>query len=152
MVQALENNAVQAAWLLDPYWIQASQNPDLVLIASQPPGEPLGGLYFGPNFLDERRDVALAFTRAYVRTINTYLPGDYQADPEVMAALSEATGTSVEDVELTPSLKFDWEIREGTTDRTHAVFIKLGSVTFAEPIPEDEAVDRSLYLEAVGAG
>ena len=150
MVQALENNAVQAAWLLDPYWIAASQNPDFVLVATQPPAEPIGGLYFGPEFLKDHRDAALAFVRAYVRTVNTYLSGDYQTDADIMAALSTATDTPVENLDATPALTFDWEIRGGTTDRMQAVFIKLGSVGYTEPIPEDQVVDRSLYLEAVG--
>ncbi|HTF07511.1 MAG TPA: hypothetical protein VK659_04980 [Asanoa sp.] len=49
-------------------------------------------------------------------------------------------------------LEFDWEIRAGTTDREQAVFIELGTVDYDEPIAEDGVVDRSLYLEAVGAG
>ena len=150
MVQALENNAVQAAWLLDPYWITASQNPDFVLVATQPPAEPIGGLYFGPEFLKDHRDAALAFARAYIRTVNTYLNGDYQTNADVMDALSTATETPVENLDATPALTFDWEIRGGTTDRMQAVFIKLGSVGYSEPIPEDQVVDRSLYLEAVG--
>jgi len=150
MVQALENNAVQAAWLLDPYWIAASENPDFVLVATQPPAEPIGGLYFGPEFLKDHRDAALAFVRAYIRTVNTYLNGDYQTDADVMDALSKATETPVENLDATPALTFDWEIRGGTTDRMQAVFIKLGSVGYSEPIPEDQVVDRSLYLEAVG--
>lgn len=152
MVTALENGAVQAAWLLDPYWIAIADNPDFALVATQPPGEPIGGLYFAPGFLTDDRDTALAFTRAYIRTINTYLSGDYQADDDVMAALSEATSTDIEALAATPSLEFDWEIRGGTTDREQAVFIELGTVEYDEPIAEDGVVDRSLYLEAVGAG
>ena len=151
MVTALENGAVQAAWLLDPYWIGISDNPDYALVATQPPGEPIGGLYFAPGFLADEHDAALAFTRAYIRTINTYLSGDYQADDEVMATLSEATGTEVDALAATPALEFDWEIRSGTTDREQAVFIALDTVDYDEPIAEDGVVDRSLYLEAVGA-
>lgn len=151
MVTALENNGVQAAWLLDPYWIQASQNPDFVLLATQPPGEPLGGLYFAPHLLTDERDAAVAFARAYIRSINTYLSGDYQTNDEVMAQLSEDTGTSVENLDLTPALTFDWEMREGTTDRVQDVFIKLGSANYTEPIPENQVIDRSIYLEAIGA-
>ena len=151
MVTALENGAVQAAWLLDPYWIGISDNPDYALVATQPPGEPIGGLYFAPGFLADEHDAALAFARAYIRTINTYLSGDYQADQDVMAALAEATGTEVEALAATPALEFDWEIRAGTTDREQAVFIELETVDYDEPIAEDGVVDRSLYLEAVGA-
>ena len=151
MVTALENGAVQAAWLLDPYWIGISDSPDYALVATQPPGEPIGGLYFAPGFLADDHDTAVAFARAYIRTINTYLSGDYQTDADVMAALSEATGTEVDALAMTPSLEFDWEIRSGTTDREQAVFIELDTVEYDEPIAEDGVVDRSIYLEAVGA-
>lgn len=151
MVTALQNDAVQSAWLLDPYWIQASQNPDLRLVATQPPGEPIGGLYFGEHMFGEDREKALAFVRAVIRTINTYLDGDYQADDEVMQALAEETGTTVEALSSTPSLVFDWEIREQTADRAQGYFIEFDVVEYDEPLPEDDVVDRSLYLEAVGA-
>lgn len=151
MVQALENGAVQSAWLLDPFWIEASESGDLVLLATQPAGEPLGGLYCGGHMFEDDRDKALAFFRAIIRTINTHLDGDYQADAEVMEALAEQTGTSVESLEATPALVFDWEIREGTTDRIQEFFIEFDTVDHDEPIAEDTAVDRSLYLEVVGA-
>jgi NitT/TauT family transport system substrate-binding protein len=151
MVQALENDAVQAAWLLDPFWIDAADNPDFTLVATQPPGEPIGGLMFGGHCFDEKRDACEAFARAYVRTVNTYLDGDYQQDDEVMAALAEETGTSEESLAATPSLIFDWEIRERTTDLMQGFFIDFETVEYDEPIPEAEVVDRSLYLAAVGA-
>lgn len=151
MVTALRNDAVQSAWLLDPYWIQASESPDLRLVATQPPGEPIGGLYFGEHMFGEDREKALAFVRAVIRTINTYLDGDYQADDEVMQALAEETGTTVEALASTPALVFDWEIRAETASRAQGYFIEFDVVEYDEPMPEDDVVDRSLYLEAVGA-
>lgn len=151
MVLALKNGAVDAAWLLDPYWIEAAEDPDLMLVATQPPGEPLGGIYFGGHLFGEKREAALAFVRAYIRTVNTYLAGDYQQDEEVMQALAEATGTSVEALAQTPSLVFDWEIRSGTTDRIQRFFLEFDVLDYDEALPEDRVVDRSLYLEAVGA-
>ena len=91
------------------------------------------------------------FVRAYIRTVNTYLDGDYQQDDEVMAALAEVTGTPVESLANTPPLIFDWEIRERTAGLIQDLFIELGTVDYDEPIPSDQLVDRSLYLEAVGA-
>jgi NitT/TauT family transport system substrate-binding protein len=151
MLQALQNDAVQSAWLLDPYWIEAADNPDFTLVATQPPGEPIGGLMFGGHCFEEKREACGAFVRALIRTINTYLDGDYQEDPEVMQALVEETGTSAESLGATPALIFDWEIRERTTDLMQGYFIDFGTVEYDEPYPEDELVDRSLYLEAVGA-
>lgn len=51
-----------------------------------------------------------------------------------------------------PSLVFDWEIREGTTTDMQQLFIDAGVITqFDTPVPEDQMVDRSFYLRAVGA-
>jgi NitT/TauT family transport system substrate-binding protein len=151
MVQALDNDAVQSAWLLDPYWIEAAENPDFTLVATQPPGEPIGGLMFGGHCFEDKREACEAFTRAYIRTVNTYLDGDYQQDDEVMAALAEQTGTPEENLAATPSLIFDWEIRAQTTDRMQGYFIDLETVEYSDPIPESDLVDRSLYLATVGA-
>jgi NitT/TauT family transport system substrate-binding protein len=150
MVQALQNNAVDSAWLLDPYWLAASKDPNIVLIAGQPPAEPLGCLFFSEGMLSTNKPVAVAFTRAIVRTINTYLDGDYKANPQVLDALSKATSTPPENLKQTPPIIFDWEIRKGTTDRTQEVFITLKSAQYSTPFPEDKLVDRSLFQEAVG--
>ena len=56
MVQALQNDAVQSAWLLDPYWIGVDENPDFTLVATQPPGEPIGGLMFGGHLFGDKRE------------------------------------------------------------------------------------------------
>lgn len=150
MLQALDSGAVDAAWLLDPYWIDASENDEYVQVVTQPPAETLGGLYFSSRLLDDDRPVGLAVLRALVRTVNTHLAGDYQSDAEVLQALSEVTSTPVEAIEATPSLVFDWEIRDGTTGRTQKHFLATGAQTTDGEIPEDQLVDRSLYEEVVG--
>ena len=50
----------------------------------------------------------MAFSRAVIRTINTYLADDYQDDDEVMDALADATGQSVDELRDTPPWVFDW--------------------------------------------
>lgn len=158
MVTALENNAVQAAWMLDPLWAPLAEDPDnFVLVATQTPGEPIGGLYAGPSCHTDKRDACVAFLRAIIRTINTYLTGDYKADEEIVNAIAEAISQEPERVGGTPPLLFDWEIREGTTDRMQEVFIGFAEagnvvVEFDTPFPESQVVDRSIYLDAIGRG
>jgi NitT/TauT family transport system substrate-binding protein len=154
MVLALENNAVQAAWLLDPYWVAAANNPDLVLVATQTPGEALGGIYVGPCLRDPKRDrdVGLAFARAYIRSINTYLDGAYQSNPDVIAALVNQSGYPETAFTATGELTFDWEMKEGTSRDAQGFYIEFESVDYTEPISEDRVYDRSLYLDAVGKG
>ena len=151
MILALENGAVDAAWVLDPYWTQLEGSDEFILVATQTPGEPLGGIFFGERLLTTDRDVGVAFLRALIRTVNTYLSGDYHDDEEVMATISEITGIPVDQIASTPALQFDWEIRNGTTDRVQQAFAGYGVLDIAEPLPEDAVVDRSLYLDAVGA-
>ena len=149
MATALENGAVDAAWMLDPFWTQFADNDDYVLVATQTPGEPIGGIFFGDRLLNQEREVGEAFARALIRTINTYLDGNYHDDPVVMAQIADITGITVEQMTRTPSLLFDWEIRDGTTTRAQEAFI--GYALLTSVIPEEELVDRDFYLTAVGA-
>lgn len=150
VLQALQQGAVEAAWLLDPLWMELPDD-EFVLMATQPAGEPLGGLFFGSSLLGgDDRTVGDAVVRAVVRTVNTYLAGDYQTDDVVVDALAETTDLTAESITTTPSLTWDWEIRSGTTDRMQEIFMDLDSLAFDEQIPEDELVDRSFYLAAVG--
>ena len=152
IVQALTNGAIDCGVLLDPLWLQVSDNPDYVQMATQTPGEPLGLVAFGKSFLQDRPEVGVAFTRAIIRTINTYFQGDYHADPEVLAEIAKVTNQpDTSRLEKTPSLVMDWELRGQTTDEMQKLFIDLGVITeFSEPVAEDKVVDRSFYERAVG--
>ncbi len=146
---ALQNNGVQCAVILDPLWLELADDDQYFLAASQTPGEPLGQYSFGSRMF-ENREVGLAFTRAFLRTINTYFQDDYHADDEVMALISEEIDQPVDQLRLVPSLVMDWEMREGTTTRVQELFIDTGTITdFAEPVSEDQLVDRSFYYEVV---
>ena len=152
MVLALENDAVQAAWLLDPHWLAAANNPDLVMVATQTPGEALGGIYVGPCLRGDNRDVGLAFARAYIRTINTHLNGAYQSSPEVVAALVNQSGYPEGAFTGTGELIFDWELKQGTSTDAQGFYIEYDSVEYSEPISEDDVYDRSIYLDVIGRG
>lgn len=148
---ALVNNGVQCAVLLDPFWLDVADDPDYFLAASQTPGEPLGQYSFGKRLL-ENRELGVAFTRAFIRTINTYYQGDYHSDDAVMDLIAIEIDRPVDDLRKVPSLVMDWEMREGTTTRVQELFIGSGTITeFDTPVDESKLVDRSFYLEAVGA-
>jgi len=151
-VAALQNGAIDCGILLDPLWLQVAEDPAYVLMATQTPGEPLGQISFGKNLLEDNPEVGEAFIRAYLRTINTYYAGDYHSDPEVMNEIATQTGVDIARMTLVPSLVFDWELREGTTEAVQQFFIDNGVITqFSEPVDEAAIVDRSFYLNAVGA-
>jgi NitT/TauT family transport system substrate-binding protein len=151
ILPALQNGAVDAAWILDPGWAALVDDPAYTFLQGQPPGEPLGGLGFGPSVLDENREAGVAFVRALIRTVNTYLAGDYKADTATVDLIAQAQGLDTTDTLLSvPSLIWDWEIREGTSTRVQETMIELGSVEYDTPIPETETIDRSFFLEATG--
>ncbi len=152
IVTALQNGALDCGILLDPTWLQIADDPGYVLMATNPPGEPLGMLAYGKTLLQDKPEVGVAVARAIIRTINTYYNGDYHADPTVLAEISKVTNQPLESLTQTPSLVMDWEFREGTTTRIQELFIKLGVITeFTTPVPEETVVDRSFYERAVGA-
>lgn len=150
IVTALRNGSFTAAWITDPGWVQLVDDPDLEFLQGQPLGEPLGGALFGPTLVNDDREAGTAFTRAYIRTINTHFAGDYKADTAFVDRLAGILEVEPSVVLQTPSLVWDWEPRAGTTDRMQAVFRDLDAIQYPEDLPEDVTTDRSFYLAAVG--
>ncbi|HEY8546045.1 MAG TPA: hypothetical protein VIL36_13395, partial [Acidimicrobiales bacterium] len=149
----LKEGQIGAAWLDEPAWRSVEGVDGIELVATLPASESVGGVTVAHRLVDVDADraVGLAFVRALIRTVNTYLADDYQADDEVVAALADALGVEPDDVRATPPWLFDWELRDGTTERLQTVFVQLGSVLYEDEIPEREIVDRTLYREVVGA-
>ncbi|MEU9566132.1 ABC transporter substrate-binding protein [Streptomyces sp. NPDC048161] len=149
VLTALQNGGVDSAWLLDPIWRKVDGDRKYAFLGGQPVGEPLGGLLFGPTLLNEDPDAGVAFLRAYIRTVNTYFAGDYKSDPDFVAELAKLLKTDEATLRSTPSMRMDWEIRKGTTDRLQQAYADAG-VSKGTPVPEAKAVDRAMYSEAVG--
>lgn len=149
VLTGLQNGGVDSAWLLDPIWRKVDGDKRYAFLGGQPQGEPLGGLLYGPNLLSKDPDAGVAFLRAYIRTVNTYFRGDYKKDPAFVAELARLLKTDKKVLEETPSLRMDWEIRSGTTDRLQAAY-KSAGVSEGDPLPESKTVNRKLYEEAVG--
>ncbi|MCX5109500.1 ABC transporter substrate-binding protein [Streptomyces sp. NBC_00378] len=149
VLTALQNGGVDSAWLLDPIWRKVDGDTKYAFLGGQPVGEPLGGLLFGPTLLNKDPDAGVAFLRAYIRTVNTYFAGDYKSDPAFVAELAKLMKTDEATLRSTPSMRMDWEIRKGTTDRLQEAYADSG-VSKGAPVPESKAVDRAMYSEAVG--
>jgi NitT/TauT family transport system substrate-binding protein len=149
--ERLLGGELAAAWLETPHWRPVAARGAHQLVATRPPVESLGGVVFGERLLDrdQERDVGVAFSRAIIRTINTYLADDYWNDPNVIAALREVTGLD-DDLLADPPLVYDWELRQGTLERMQEeAFIPLGAVVFEQTVADDRFVDRSLYEDAI---
>ncbi|MFI1498857.1 ABC transporter substrate-binding protein [Streptomyces platensis] len=149
VLTALTGGGVDSAWLLDPVWRRVDGDGTYAFLGGQPRGEPLGGALYGPTLLQRDPDAGVAFLRAYLRTVNTYFAGDYKADRAFVAELAKLLDVDAKILTSVPSLRMDWEIRKGTTDRLQKAYRDAG-VTKGAPLPENRLVDRSLYAEAVG--
>ncbi|MFD9320490.1 ABC transporter substrate-binding protein [Streptomyces sp. NPDC060053] len=151
VLTALENGGVDSAWLLDPVWRRVDDKPGYAFLGGQPPGEPLGGLLYGPSLLADDIDAGVALLRAYIRTVNTYFVADYKKDAAFVTYLAKLLKIDEAILESTPSLRMDWEIRAGTTDRLQAAYEAQGVTSEStSPLPESRTVNRRLYEEAVG--
>ncbi|MER6952654.1 ABC transporter substrate-binding protein [Streptomyces sp. NPDC000618] len=149
VLTALQNGGVDSAWLLDPVWRKVDGDPSYAFLGGQPQGEPLGGLLYGPSLLNDDMDAGVALVRAYIRTVNTYFAADYKTDEAFVTYLAKLLKIDEAILKSTPSLRMDWEIRSGTTDRLQAAYQAQG-VTDGDPLPESRTVNRRLYEEAVG--
>ncbi len=149
-VDRLLGGELAAAWVDQPEWTRVADADGFALAATLPATEPIDGTLLSGRLLGADREVGLAYARAVIRTINTYLSGDYHDDAEVMTALAEATGADADELAAAPPLLFDWEIRNGTTSRLQAAMIDIGAVGYERPLAEDELVDRTLAVDAVG--
>ncbi|BCK68708.1 hypothetical protein Srufu_026610 [Streptomyces libani subsp. rufus] len=149
VLTALTGGGVDSAWLLDPVWRRVDGDRKYAFLGGQPRGEPLGGALYGPTLLQRDPDAGVAFLRAYLRTVNTYFTGDYKADRAFVAELAKLLNVDAKILTSVPSLRMDWEIRKGTTDRLQKAYRDAGVIKGA-PLPENRLVDRSLYAEAVG--
>ncbi len=148
--ERLKSGELAAAWLDGASWRAVARDGGFELLATLPATESIDGTVFSRRLTGQDRAVGLAYVRAVIRTINTYLTGDYQDDDEVVTALARATGLDDDVITGTRPLLFDWEIRDGTLTRIEDALITAGGVEYDAPQPADRLVDRSLATEAVG--
>lgn len=92
LLTALHQGAVDLALLLSPLPDTPGIGDYAALafsIGADDPGTDFAGWALGP-VRDKQPAVAEAFVRAVVRTVRTYLQGNYLANPETVSALSRA--------------------------------------------------------------
>lgn len=146
-VQALQNNAVQAAAVGHPFSVALAEDDAFELAARWDTG--MAGTLMG-NLLEERPAVAQAVVRAMLRTVQTYLQANYLEDPEVVAALVDILGVEesvlvagiprIYDPRFAPSaqtvegIETFWLARGGILDYTDAVADKMTDESLIESI------------------
>jgi NitT/TauT family transport system substrate-binding protein len=105
---------------------------------------------FSARLTGAERPTGLAYARAVMRTINTHLADGY--GDEAVRALAEALSVSEDEVAAGPAPLFDWELREGTTERIQDSMAAAGSIGYERPAAEATLLDRSVYTDAVTEG
>ncbi|WP_128970175.1 ABC transporter substrate-binding protein [Rhodococcus opacus] len=103
---ALQSGATNAGWLVDPFWQEAEASGCCVFGFGVPEDQPGSVVLFGPRLLNEDRELGERFLRAYHRTIENHLLGEYHQNANVMDVVSETTGTPLDVLSKSPSLKF----------------------------------------------
>ena len=148
-VQRLRDASVSMAWLPEPEAAAVAGDEGLMLLATFPASEAIDGTVFGARLLGADRAVGVAYVRAVVRSINTWLADGWS--DEAVAAVADASGDDEARVRAGPGPLFDWEVRAGTTTRIQDALAVVGGIRYEEALPDEALVDRSLYREAVGA-
>jgi NitT/TauT family transport system substrate-binding protein len=140
-----------AAWLDGGTWYEVAGHDGFFLAGTLPASETIDGTVASERLLGADRAVGEAYARAIIRTINTYLTGDYRGDDDTMAVMAEVSGIAADDLATLPPLLFDWEVRDGTLSRIQSTLLDLGGVTYDGASEVEQYVDRSLAADAVGA-
>ncbi len=146
----LQSADVGGAWLTEPAATTVADDPALRMVATLPGSESIDGTVFSPRLLGADRAAGLAYTRAIVRTINTYLADGYS--DEALTELAATLDVSEEELEAGPAPLFDWELRSGTTARIQQALVTAGGVSYERPASERGLVDRTLVADVVTAG
>ena len=82
----------------------------------------------------QKSDVALALTRAYVRTTNTYLRDEkWQKDTGFMNKLSERLKTPVDVLRAVPGQVYNWDIPVGAATRLEELYIETKTLKAKAP-------------------
>jgi NitT/TauT family transport system substrate-binding protein len=134
---------VSMAWLPEPDAARVAGDDAVMLLGTLPASEAVEGTVFAPRLLGADRATGLAYARAILRTVNTYL-ADGWSDEAVDALDEDLTGG--------PAPLFDWEIRADTTTRIQAALVVVGGVDYERPLEDAAVVDRSLYGDVVAGG
>lgn len=152
ILPALENGAINIGLLFDGVWQKGDSKKIEYAFGSA--SDILGGFFFGPVLLSQRRDIGEALMRAMVRTVQTHLSGDYHRDPVVAPALAKIMGISLEQLQQAGGLRFQPDMpipthAASTLQRIYSLTPKI--LSYKDPLPDERVFDRSFAM-AAGAG
>lgn len=151
LLVALQNGAVNGAWLNDPVWVEAEKSDDLVFIGGASETDPMGGAFFGPSLLEKNPEAGEAFVRAMLRTIRDHLSGDYHENEETVAKLAELFSQDPETIRTAAPLNFHWELPVGLAEGIQEVYLFVPDLLeYTTPLSDQQTIDRHFYELAMG--
>ena len=150
---ALKNGAADAALVLGAAAVASGldQDPNFHFLAPfYWPGEPDSGILIGPSTdTPEMEEAVVAFLRAYVRTISTYLGGDYKHDPAMQDEVARLMEIPLETLQGSPPYIFDYFYRDGTLTGIQEMFRDADALTYECCIRETDYLDRTFLERAL---
>ncbi|WP_164477934.1 ABC transporter substrate-binding protein [Nocardioides pantholopis] len=150
---ALDNGAVDLAWISAPLEVEAAKNPDLVPVAGYAPGITGTTLLAGPSLLD-RPEVAVRVLQVLSDVSEEYLEGDYRENPETVALLAKAQDLPEATVEASLPLDFDPTFSmDGVGDFLEGLqefLTAQGDLEYDEPLSVDQILDTR-FVEALNS-
>jgi NitT/TauT family transport system substrate-binding protein len=156
LLTAMQNGAVQAAVMNSPYQQQLAKEPDKyhMIAPSVPFDQAALQVFFGPSMNSTNRAVGEAFTRAYLRTINTYLApssvpgGDWKKDPARLQLIANATKIPADQLAADITYVPDYELQCGAMKDILQMYVDQGILQASQTTDPEQFNDRS-YVEAV---
>jgi len=161
MAQALQNSAVDAAWIQCPLaGVVTKPGPSgeppigvRLIGGNEVAGEPMTtAVYFGKRLLaPENRETAVRVCMALIQAYRYIQDADWRADEDVIALISELTQSSPEAIRagVYPGYDFDGQIKTDSLADQQAYYVSRGYTEYTEVIPMDRVIDETFWQEAL---
>lgn len=144
---ALMNGAVDAAMSVQPFSTQLAADGCCEYIGMWPTFST-SAVLMGPNLLEERREVGLAFTRAVARTIRDHLVGDYHKDPELSPVVAELLEQPLDVLQGSFSPRWDIAVSPDSLTVPQDYFFEIGELlSYDTPLTPDQVFDLEFLVE-----
>jgi len=155
MLSAFANNAVDAAFLVEPF-ITVGEDRGVVQCwrptSQLEPNFQIAMILYGPTFAEDRADAARRFTIAFLRGVRDYYRaffGDRQNRPEFLDLIARTTGSNVALLDrISPTwMDPNGELNVASLRALQRWFFERGDLT--EETDLDSVVDTSFVQHAV---
>jgi len=151
---ALKNKGVDAAIMPDPFAATVIGRGDAALLLPEARvgiGDLSTVVFFSGEFMRQRPEVGVRFLRALLRAARE-TQAAYNKDPALAALLAKVTKLSVESIERSTPPGFDPTLDIGKFSASlrnqERVYMALGRLTYASPLPMDRLIDARFIHEA----